>query len=210
LQPIGVLASDVARGTRMLNVAVLGDPADLEGIVRTSKASVAIITAPSARGREVRKLVRRATGAGLRCLTIPSVAEVIAGRVTATPIRDIQIEDLLRRAPARIDLDVVAATIRDKTVLITGAGGSIGGELARQVYRFGPRRLLMLGRGENSIFETLQSMPRDGAVNVEPIVMDVTDAERIDALFATVRPDAVFHAAAHKHVALMERFPEQA
>ena len=210
LVAVGLLADDLSIGQRLLNVPVIGAVADLSSSAATQDATVALLALPSAEGRVLRRLVRESEAAGLRCLTVPSVAEVVAGRVTMNVLRDVEIEDLLRRAPARIDVESIAASFRGKIVLITGAGGSIGSELARHVYQFRPRRLLLLGRGENSLFDTLQSLPRGRLVDVDPVVLDVTNANRLDLLFERERPDIVFHAAAHKHVTFMEQFPEEA
>ncbi|MBU6424230.1 MAG: SDR family NAD(P)-dependent oxidoreductase, partial [Chloroflexi bacterium] len=132
-----------------------------------------------------------------------------AGRVTMDRLRDIDVEDLLRRAPARIDLESVAATFRGKRILVTGAGGSIGSELSRQLLLSEPAELLMLGRGETSIYEALQTI-RPCATKVTPVILDITNRRRLDALIDTARPDVIFHAAAHKHVHFMELFPEEA
>jgi FlaA1/EpsC-like NDP-sugar epimerase len=155
--------------------------------------------------------VRQAEAEGARCLTVPRIAEVVAGRVSVNALREVELEDLLRRAPARIDLDSVAGSFKDRTVLITGAGGSIGSELARQIVRFGPRRLVLLGRGENSIFEAMHSMAVSyQTATVSPVILDIRDRARLLRLFGEVRPDVVFHAAAHKHVPFMEQFPDEA
>jgi FlaA1/EpsC-like NDP-sugar epimerase len=168
-----------------------------------------LLALPSADGRVLRRLVRLAESAGARCLTVPSVAEALAGRVRMDALREIDVEDLLRRSPARIDLDTVRGSFRDRRILITGAGGSIGGELARQLLEFGPKQLIMLGRGENSIFETMQTLDRTKS-EVVPVILDIRDGDRLHALFREVRPDVVFHAAAHKHVTFMEMYPEEA
>jgi FlaA1/EpsC-like NDP-sugar epimerase len=126
-------------------------------------------------------------------------------------IREIDVEDLLRRAPARIDLSAVSESFRDNCILITGAGGSIGRELALQTLAFQPRRLVLLGRGENSIFEAVKSLPvTNGSPQVTPVIMDVRDRAQLFRLLTDVRPDVVFHAAAHKHVTFMESCPEEA
>jgi FlaA1/EpsC-like NDP-sugar epimerase len=155
--------------------------------------------------------VREAETEGVRCLTVPSIAEVVAGRITMNAIREVEVEDLLRRAPSRIDLRAVSESFRDACVLITGAGGSIGGELSRQMLGFHPRRLVLLGRGENSIFETLHSLqPANGAPEIVPVIMDIRERAQVHRLLAELRPDVVFHTAAHKHVGFMESFPAEA
>ncbi len=209
LVPIGMLADDLPIGQRLLSIPVVGTLADLAESAAASNADVALLALPTAQGRELRRLVHASEAAGMRCLTVPSVAEVVAGRVSMNGLREVEIDDLLRRAPARIDLESISTSFRGKTVLITGAGGSIGGELARHVLQLRPGQLILLGRGENSLFDTLHSLPR-GSVGIDPVVLDVTNAGRLDSLFAQKRPDIVFHAAAHKHVTFMEQFPEEA
>jgi FlaA1/EpsC-like NDP-sugar epimerase len=210
LYPIGILADELPRGQRVLGLVVFGPLVDLAGVVRAERVDVVLLALPEASGSMLRKLVKDAEALGVRCLTVPSVAEVVAGRVRMNAIREVELEDLLRRAPARIDLEFVSTSFNGRRVLITGAGGSIGGELARQILRFSPRQLVILGRGENSVFETLQSLPPGAVSEVVPIILDIRDRDRVDALVRDLQPDVVFHAAAHKHVTFMEQFPEEA
>src|SRR4029077_4801527 len=173
--------------------------------------AVVLLALPAADGSTIRRLVRQAETAGARCLTVPSVAEVVAGRVTVNALREIEVDDLLRRAPARIDLGEVSGWLQGRCVLITGAGGSIGSELARQVLHFGARRLVLLGRGENSIFEIVESLRAlNQPCELIPVIQDVRDRAGVFRTFAGTRPDVVFHAAAHKHVPLMEQYTEEA
>lgn len=211
LKAIGILAHDLPVGQRLMSLPVLGRRADLQTVVRREGVKVVLLALPSADGRTLRRLVRDAEAVGARCLTVPSIAEVVAGRVTMNAIRDVEVEDLLRRAPSRIDLHAVSESFRDMCVLITGAGGSIGGELSRQVLAFHPARLVLLGRGENSIFEALHSLQPTGPVpEIVPVIMDIKDRAQLHRVFAELRPNAVFHAAAHKHVGFMESFPAEA
>jgi FlaA1/EpsC-like NDP-sugar epimerase len=210
LNVVGILADDLPRNQRLMGLAVLGARNDLQDAIRRHQVQVVLLALPAVDGRTLRRLVRVAEAEGVRCLTVPSVAEVVAGRVQMNAIRDVEVEDLLRRAPSRIDLQLVGDSIRDSCVLITGAGGSIGSELARQIIGFKPRKLLLLGRGENSIFEGIHSLPRSTSTDVVPVIMDIRERRQLLRLFSQVRPDVVFHAAAHKHVSFMESYPEQA
>jgi FlaA1/EpsC-like NDP-sugar epimerase len=211
LTPIGILAEDLPIGQRLMSLPVLGRRTDLGAVIEREDVKVVLLALPSADGRTLRRLVREAEAAGVRCLTVPSIAEVVAGRVTMNAIREVEVEDLLRRAPSRIDLRAVSESFRDACVLITGAGGSIGGELSRQVLAFHPKRLVMVGRGENSIFETLHSLQPTGIPpEIVPVIMDIRDRDYLHRLFSEVRPNVVFHAAAHKHVGFMESFPAAA
>ena len=209
MHPVGALVDDLPKGQRFMGLEVLGSLADLAWAIERYSVAVVLLALPSADGPMLRRLVRIAEASGTRCLTVPSVAEVVAGRVTMDRLREIDVEDLLRRAPARIDLESITASFKDKTILITGAGGSIGSELARQLLLSGPAYLVMLGRGENSIFEALQTLD-PGKTVVTPVIVDIRERARIEALMQDLRPDVVFHAAAHKHVHLMELYPEEA
>jgi FlaA1/EpsC-like NDP-sugar epimerase len=143
--------------------------------------------------------------------TIPSLHELIGGKVSVNRLREVDITDLLRRAPAHIDTELVGLSLGERRVLVTGAGGSIGSELCRQIARWEPQELYLLGHGENSIFETLieleQSFP---GLKVHPLIADIRDKERINHLFSDFQPQVVFHAAAHKHVPLMQVNIEEA
>jgi FlaA1/EpsC-like NDP-sugar epimerase len=139
---------------------------------------------------------------------VPALEDLLQGKVNVRQVREVKIEDLLRRAPRRLDRGLVAQFINGKSVLVTGAGGSIGSEICRQVARFAPRRLVLAERFENALFEIerelRQKFPR---VEIVPVIADVCDRVRMETVFAANRPDAVFHAAAHKHVPLVELHP---
>ena len=209
LEPIGVVADDIPLGQRLMGLRVLGRIDEVGRVAVAHGATVILLALPASPGRTLRRIVQEAEAIGARCLTVPSVAEVLAGRVTVGTIREVDVEDLLRRAPARIDYESVRHFFRDRTVLVTGAGGSIGSELARQLTKLQPRKLVLLGRGENSIFEAAQTLSGSG-VEIVPVILDIRDADHLHAQFRESRPDVVFHAAAHKHVTFMELYPEEA
>lgn len=142
---------------------------------------------------------------------MPGLYELIDGQVSVQQLRNIELEDLLRRDSIKLDMAAISRYIENKVVLVTGAGGSIGSELCRQISLAKPAKLLLLGRGENSIYEIHQELiEKFGAQRYIPIIADIRDAERIDEVFCTYRPQLVFHAAAHKHVPLMEAQPVEA
>jgi FlaA1/EpsC-like NDP-sugar epimerase len=209
MHPVGALVDDLPKGQRFMGLEVLGSLEDLAWAIERYSVAVVLLALPSADGPTLRRIVRIAEASGTRCLTVPSVAEVVAGRVTMDRLREIDVEDLLRRAPARIDLETITASFKGKKILITGAGGSIGSELARQLLLSGPAQLVMLGRGENSIFEAIQTLDA-GRTAITPVILDIRERKRLEALMQEIRPDVVFHAAAHKHVHLMELYPEEA
>jgi len=199
------------RGARIHGVPVLGTLDELPGLVGRLGVETVIIAAPSATGKAMRRIVDIVRSTGVRLQTLPSIQDLVDGKIEVSHVRDVEINDLLGRDPVQLDTDSIRAFVADKVILVTGAGGSIGSEIARTVSRFGPRRLLLLDRAENPLFyvmnELLERMPN---VALVPIVADITDAQRIRSVFLEHRPAAVFHAAAHKHVGLMESNPGEA
>jgi FlaA1/EpsC-like NDP-sugar epimerase len=214
LVPVGFLDDQETPGHRILGLPVLGKIDDIGRVVRERGIGTVLFALPHVVGPTLRRLVRAAEREHARSLTVPSMSEVVTGQVTST-VREIQMDDLLRRAPARTDLDAIRDSFRGKDILVTGAGGSIGAELSRQLLRYSPRRLLLLGRGENSIYELLEYLLANrpvGSVETDlvPVIMDIKDRSAISALIRQHAPDVVFHAAAHKHVGFMETYPREA
>jgi FlaA1/EpsC-like NDP-sugar epimerase len=175
---------------------------------------------PVASGKTIRKIVELAEQAGAQVKIIPGMHELLDGTVSATQLRDVRIEDLLRREPIRTDITAVGQMIRGKRVLVTGAGGSIGSELCRQILRLHPASLVLIGHGENSIFEIHNELraalekdrTHEGAPqpDIHAVIADTRALNRLWAVFTRFRPEVVFHAAAHKHVPLMEYNPTEA
>lgn len=210
LDLVGFIDDSESKGHRLLGIPVLGTISDLQEVIRTREIKTVLFALPSADGPALRRLVRIAEREGARSLTVPSLAEVVTGRVSSA-LREVGVDDLLRRAPARIELESVTDAFKGRTVLITGAGGSIGSELARQIAGYGPARMYLLGRGENSIYDVLEMLGKRGDhVQLVPVIADVRDEVAIPRLLRESRPDVVFHAAAHKHVFFMEKYPEEA
>ena len=212
LKPIGFLDDDPLKiGTSIGGLPVLGATSDVDPIARESRVKAALITIANAPGREIRRIAELCRDAGLQTRIIPGIYEIVGERVNLSRIREVAIEDLLGRAPVQLDEDIVGASIRSRVVLVTGAGGSIGSELCRQICRFGPQRLMLVERFENALFEIhrelIATFPH---VAIEPCIADVTDLERMEGLFEASRPELVFHAAAHKHVPMMEWNPGEA
>jgi FlaA1/EpsC-like NDP-sugar epimerase len=205
-EPIGFVDDDLTKQNHMLlELPIMGTLSAIKGIIEQHGVSELIIAMPSARGDVVRKVVRAGLDSGIPTLTVPSLPELITAKTNGTSLREVEIQDLLRREPVETDMAAVAELGTGETVLITGAGGSIGSELCRQIARLAPSRLVLVGHGENSIFDVLHELKEDFPdVSLIPVIADVRDKKRIAAIFRMHKPHAVFHAAAHKHVPLME------
>ena len=199
------------QGAVIQGVRVLGTSRDLPRLAAELGVDHVIITIAQATRRELRRLVEICERCNTRTRIIPGLYEILDGRVEISAIRDVQIEDLLGREPVRLEEEEIAGFIRDRAVMVTGAGGSIGSEMARQVARFGPSSLLLVERAEFALFdidrELRQTWPERVIV---PLVGDVCDEPRMRRLMGTHRPAVVFHAAAHKHVPMMETNPGEA
>jgi len=214
LHPVGFLDDDLQKvGYRIATVPVLGTTRDINKVVQKHDVDEVLIAIPSSDGRVVREIVGRIEGvrAGLTYRIIPGVYELLSGQVGISRIREVQIEDLLRRPPVELDTEAISSYITGKVVMITGAGGSIGSELVRQICRFRPKELILFGRGENSIYGLERELDRDWPdVPYQSVIAAVQNIVRLDYVFRRYRPQVIFHAAAHKHVPLMELNPEEA
>jgi FlaA1/EpsC-like NDP-sugar epimerase len=199
------------RGAVVEGVPVVGATADLADAVRTRAADEVLIAVPSAGRDFVRRMVALCRDAAVPYRIVPGLLEIVKGPVRLEQIRDVRPEDLLGRETVEFDEKGIGAFLAGRTVLVTGAGGSIGGEICRQVARFGVERLVLLGRGENQIYEIEREL-RDAhpGRDVAPVIIDVRDAAALTRAFMEYRPDVVYHAAAHKHVHYMEAFPAEA
>jgi FlaA1/EpsC-like NDP-sugar epimerase len=190
---------------RIGQLTVFGTTHDLPALVDNLFIDQVIIAMPSAPTGEIRRIVEACREAEVETRILPGLFELINGRVSINQLREVSLEDLLGREPVQLDTASIAGYLEHRCVLVTGAGGSIGSELCRQIMRFQPATILLLGKGENSIFaidQELKNCPEP--VNLVPIIADVRDEERLAKIFEQHRPQVVFHAAAHKHVPLME------
>ncbi|WP_258359784.1 polysaccharide biosynthesis protein [Moorella sulfitireducens] len=210
--PVGFVDDDPNKQGRILyGLPVLGTREDIPRLVEELGVEEIVIAMPSVRGRVIREIVEICHGTGADLRILPGIYDILDGTVKMDPIREVRIEDILGREPVRVDLAAMAGYLTGETVLVTGAGGSIGSELCRQVAGFGPGLLILMGHGENNIYEIHQELSRDYPdVQLVQAIVDVKDEAAVDQLFRQYRPAVVFHAAAHKHVPLMEMNPAEA
>jgi FlaA1/EpsC-like NDP-sugar epimerase len=198
------------KGQRIQGRPVLGVHSYLPEAIRRYRVDEVIIAIPNAPGTVLRRVLEMCKAEGIPTKTVPGVNELIEGRVSLKEVRDVEITDLLRRLPVSQDTTAIANFLSQATVLVTGAGGSIGSELCRKIAAFGPARMVLLGRGENSIFHIVHELKRlFPQIPLVPVIGDIRDALKIDWVIGQYRPEVIFHAAAHKHVPLMEQNAEE-
>ncbi|MCC6751735.1 MAG: polysaccharide biosynthesis protein [Deltaproteobacteria bacterium] len=199
------------QGTIIHGFKVLGSTERLAEFAQELGAELAVITMASVPAASIRRIVAQAEAANLKVQITPGLYEILAGRVNISKIRDVAIEDLLGRAPVELETDRISEYLTGKVVLVTGAGGSIGSEICRQVASFGPRLLVMVEQAENPLFHIHNELQRTFAdLAMAPVIANIVDRERMKQIMTLHRPEVVFHAAAHKHVPLMEANPSEA
>ena len=211
--PVGFVDDSPAkRGVIIHNLKVLGKISEIPKIAKEHQIEEMIIALPSAGSKAIRGAVEMGRKAGLKKVKIiPSITELINGEVSIGKIKEVEIEDLLGREPVSLDTRAIENFIQNKVVLITGAAGSIGSELCRQVAKFRPSQLLLLDQDETGIFNISEELKnRFPRLKISPLVADIQDEEKINQIFNNYHPNVIFHAAAYKHVPLMELHPDEA
>jgi FlaA1/EpsC-like NDP-sugar epimerase len=211
--PMGLIDDDTRKkGMKLRGVKVLGTTAELPHILRDNRPDEILIAIPSAPGELRRRVVEAARDADVPVKTLPGLYELISGDLDlAGQIRPVQVEDVLGREPVEVDLDAIASFLADETVLVTGAGGSIGAELCRQIARMEPARLILVDHAEPALFEIERELVDERGFKASfPILADVKSVQKMRQVFDRYRPTIVFHAAAYKHVPLMEANPLEA
>jgi FlaA1/EpsC-like NDP-sugar epimerase len=199
------------RGKLVHGIPVVGRPEEIANISGAATLSKAVIAMPSASARRVREIVAVLNAQGLKVETLPSIEELASGRVRASRIRPVEVQDLLGRDAVDLDSAGIRHALEGRVVLVTGAGGSIGSELCRQIAAVNPARLLLVEQAEGALFLIEQELIELGFGGViVPLVADILDRPRLQYIFGRYRPEVVFHAAAHKHVFMMERQPAEA
>ncbi len=212
MNPIGFIDDDPAKlNSEIHGIKVLASLSQMDRVLETQPVDEVIIAIPSASGKILRQVADACRQQGVAFRTMPGLYELLGGVVNVSRLREVDISDLLRREQVHMDSTALGEVLRGKTVMVTGAGGSIGRELCRQIAQSQPARILLLGHGENSIFETMLEL-RDNhpSLETQPLIADVRDLGRLRILFERWHPEVLFHAAAHKHVPLMESNIEEA
>jgi FlaA1/EpsC-like NDP-sugar epimerase len=214
LLPVAFLDDDPGKqGQRIAGVPVLGAVGDVGSVLASHEIDQVLISMPSQPGQTVRRIVDaiHAADPDASYKIIPGMYELLSGRVGINRVREVEIEDLLGRPPVRLDDDSISGYLSGRRIMITGAGGSIGSELIRQICRFKPAELILFGHGENSIHSLERELERDWPdIPYRSVIGAIQNGSRLEYIFTRFKPDVVFHAAAHKHVPLMELNPEEA
>ena len=202
---IGLVSQEKMRPTRYSDISVVGHLAELSALCKKHSVRTVYVPAGSLEAKAMRELIDRTREGNVQIHVVPELNRLLEGG-TRIPVREVSVDDLLRRPAVDLDQEAIRDMVAGKTVLVTGAGGSIGSELCRQLIAFGPDRLVMLGRGENRLYQINRELCRDfeGSTEILPVLASITDRRRMAEIMATHRPVVVFHAAAHKHVPLTE------
>lgn len=213
MKPVVFLDDDpLKNGLEIFGIKVMNGTDNIPYIVHKCDIEKIVIAIPSMSKQKMGRLMQICVETGVRTQKIPRIEDLMSGKVSVTDMQDVKIEDLLGRDEVKLDLQAIAKRLTNKTILVTGAGGSIGSEICRQVCEFRPKRILLLGHGETSIYTIdmeLRQKYREG-IDIVPIIADVQDRNRIFDIIAETSPDVIYHAAAHKHVPLMEANPMEA
>jgi len=209
---VGFIDDDTHKiGSKILGNTILASTNEIEKVVKEYGVDEIIIAIPSASGDVIRNISLICRDSGCKVKILPALYDLIEGKTKIKQLRNIEIEDLLRREPVKMNIEEISGYLSSKVVLVTGAGGSIGSELCRQIAKVNPEKIILLGRGENSIYEIHQELiekyPNHSFI---PVIADIKDNDRIKGVFDKYKPHVVFHAAAHKHVPLMEAQPQEA
>ncbi len=212
MEPVAFIDDAVNKWSQnLMGIPVAGRTSEMAQIAKKYRADELIIAMPSESGDVIRRLVEIARKCNLPYKTIPGLYDLISGKVGINELRDVDVEDLLRRKPVDLNTDKIKAYVTGRRILVTGAGGSIGSEIVRQISKFEPNCIVLLGRGENSIHNIVREMRVSFPdVKIHIKIADVRDYKTMDQVFKEIHPEVIFHAAAHKHVPLMEENPSQA
>nr|WP_207187648.1 nucleoside-diphosphate sugar epimerase/dehydratase [Enterococcus faecium] len=201
------------RNTYLSGKKVLGALKDIPELIEKYDIQMLTIAIPSLSRKKLRRIFELVESARVKVNTMPSIEELASGKISVSKLKTIDVVDLLGRDEVKLDIESIKDQITDKVILVTGAGGSIGSEICRQIIQFNPAKLLLLGHGENSIYlidRELRTHHQNCPTEIVPIIADIQDREKINEIMEQYHPDIVYHAAAHKHVPLMEYNPKEA
>ena len=204
--PVCLIDDDPAKkGLKLHGIKVLGNREDIPTIVKNYNIEEIIISIPSANNTQIKEVIDLCIKSGVKFNTIPTLTEIIDGSVSVSQIREVQMDDLLGREPLEVEMERIREEFVGKRVLVTGGGGSIGKELCKHISKFDPEKLVLFDHNENSVFYTNRELRIDfPSLNCIPIVADVSDRKSVNRILERYKPHVIFHAAAHKHVHLME------
>ena len=213
LKPVAFIDDDYKKKKlQIYGVNVVGNTSEIEKIVEKYRIEHIIIAIPSLSRKNLSVIFEKCLKLDVKTQILPKIEDIVTGKLSVTQFRDVEVEDLLGRDPVELDIATVSDYLTNKVILVTGAGGSIGSEISRQVSKFDPAHLILLGHGENSIYQIdMELKGRHGSqFEITPIIADIKDRERIFEIIEYYKPDVIYHAAAHKHVPLMEFNPKEA
>ncbi|MEW9109066.1 MAG: nucleoside-diphosphate sugar epimerase/dehydratase [Cytobacillus gottheilii] len=213
MKPVAFIDDDRSKYRLQIHgVSVVGNSEAIKETVEKLEVQKIIIAIPSLNKIEMQRIFEKCVGLKAKTVIMPMIEDVMLGKVSVNQFRDVQVEDLLGRDPVVLNTESISKKLTGKTIMITGAGGSIGSEICRQVCKFKPKKMILLGHGENSIYTIdmeLRNLKKND-IEIVPVIADVQDRDRIFEVMETHSPDVVYHAAAHKHVPLMEYNPREA
>lgn len=209
--PVAIIDDDIRKkGMRIHGVPIAGDQSDIEEVVRKNKITEIVIAIPSATSRQMRRIIANCRKLKVAIKTVPPIKDLFDDTVSLHQVREIDVKDLLGREPLNLNIDLIGKFIRGKSVLVTGAAGSIGAEICRQLLNFRPQFLIMIDRAENNLFNLQEELKKHTDIKKHFLIADINNRSKMENIFSTYRPEMVYHAAAFKQVPLMEEFPEEA
>ncbi|BAC14852.1 capsular polysaccharide biosynthesis [Oceanobacillus iheyensis HTE831] len=214
IYPVAFIDDDIAKQKmEVYNLPVVGRASDIPEKVKDFKIEHIVIAIPSLRNGELKRIVELCGETEAKVQMIPKIEDLMTGKVSVSHLKNVEVEDLLGREPVKLDIQAISEYVTENTVMVTGAGGSIGSEVCRQVMRFKPQKILLVGHGEFSIYNIdmeLRTNYKDSEIEIVPLIGDVQDRDRMYQIMQEHHPAVVYHAAAHKHVPLMEYNPHEA
>lgn len=204
--------SHAKKGKYLLGIPIVGTRNDIADMVKKYEVDEIYVAMPSISSKEIRKILNICSNTGKKVMTLPGIYQLVNGDISISKFKEVEIEDLLGRDTVNVDMSEISTTIEGKVVMVTGGGGSIGSELCRQIASYNPKKLIILDIYENNAYDIQQELKAKytNLLDLEVIIASVRDEERINLIFNQYKPDIVFHAAAHKHVPLMEDSPNEA